>query len=87
MTGALNFRTILHVQVMLLIFLFIGTLLIAGFLGYHCSLIARGMTSYETFKWQDYKDHCMEVARDSRCLPCSSWSCMFIELLHQMLAC
>ncbi len=53
-------------QVMLLIFLSIGTLLIACFLGYHCSLIVKGMTSYETFKWQDYKDHCKAVAQDSR---------------------
>ena len=68
MNSALFFRLVLYPQVMLLIFLFIGTLLIAGFLGYHCSLIARGMTSYETFKWQDYKDHCMEIAGDSRCL-------------------
>lgn len=51
---------------MLLIFLSIGSLLLAAFLGHHCSLIARGMTSYETFKWQDYRDHCMEVARGSR---------------------
>ena len=55
------------VQVMLLIFLSIGTLLITCFFGYHCSLIVKGMTSYETFKWQDYKDHCMEVAQDARC--------------------
>ncbi|DBB03919.1 TPA: hypothetical protein ACH3X1_013001 [Trebouxia sp. C0004] len=54
------------VPVMLLIFLSIGTLLIACFLGYHCSLIVKGMTSYETFKWQDYKDHCKAVAQDSR---------------------
>ena len=58
-------------QVMLLIFLSIGTLLIACFLGYHCSLIVKGMTSYETFKWQDYKAHCKAVAQDSRYASCT----------------
>ena len=52
---------------MLLVFLSLGTLMIGCFFAYHCSLIARGMTSYETFKWQDYKDHCMEMAQESRC--------------------
>ena len=59
-------KPVICLQVMLLIFLSIGTLLIACFLGYHCSLIARGMTTYETFKWQDYKDHCLAVAQESR---------------------
>ncbi|KAA6424267.1 MAG: putative S-acyltransferase [Trebouxia sp. A1-2] len=62
------------IPVMLLIFLSIGTLLIACFLGYHCSLIVKGMTSYETFKWQDYRDHCKAVAQDSRsAVSLSSW--------------
>ncbi|KAL3139714.1 hypothetical protein ABBQ38_004020 [Trebouxia sp. C0009 RCD-2024] len=54
------------VPTMLLVFLSLGTLMIGCFFAYHCSLIARGMTSYETFKWQDYKDHCMEMAKESR---------------------
>lgn len=54
------------VPTMLLVFLSLGTLMIGCFFAYHCSLIAKGMTSYETFKWQDYKDHCMEVAQESR---------------------
>lgn len=53
-------------QVMLLLFLSIGSLLVGAFLSYHCSLIARGMTSYETFKWQDYKDHCRALAEEAR---------------------
>ena len=53
-------------QVMLLLFLSIGSLLVGAFLSYHISLIARGMTSYETFKWQDYKDHCRELAEEAR---------------------
>lgn len=54
------------VPTMLLVFLSLGTLMIGCFFAYHCSLIARGMTSYETFKWQDYKDHCMDMAKQSR---------------------
>lgn len=53
-------------QVMLLLFLSIGSLLVGAFLSYHISLIARGVTSYETFKWQDYKDHCRELAEEAR---------------------
>ena len=51
---------------MLLLFLSIGSLLVGAFLAYHCSLVARGVTSYETFKWQDYRDHCREVVEESR---------------------
>lgn len=32
----------------------------------HCSLIVRGKTMYETFKWLDYKDHCIDMAQESR---------------------
>lgn len=61
---------------MLLVFLSLGTLMIGCFFAYHCSLIARGMTSYETFKWQDYKDHCMEMAKESRCSETAvHWKC------------
>ena len=41
--------------------------MVGCFFAYHCSLIVRGKTTNETFKWQDYKDHCMEMARQSRC--------------------
>ena len=54
-------------QTMLLVFLFLGMLMVGCFFAYHCSLIAKGMTSYETFKWRDYKDHCIEMAQESRC--------------------
>ena len=54
-------------QTMLLVFLSLGTLMVGCFFAYHCSLIVRGKTTNETFKWQDYKDHCMEMARESRC--------------------
>ena len=54
-------------QTMLLVFLSLGTLMVGCFFAYHCSLIVRGKTTNETFKWQDYKDHCIEMARESRC--------------------
>ena len=52
---------------MLLIFLCLGALMVGCFFAYHCYLIAKGTTSYETFKWQDYREHCMEMASESRC--------------------
>ena len=57
--------------------------MIGCFFAYHCSLIAKGMTSYETFKWQDYKDHCMEVAQESRC---RSQDCMSIAYIFIYIA-
>lgn len=55
------------VQTMLLVFLSLGTLMVGWLFALNCSLIVRGKTMYETFKWLDYKDHCIEMARESRC--------------------
>ena len=49
--------------------------MVGCFFAYHCSLIVRGKTTSETFKWQDYKDHCMEMARESRCGPKAAFEC------------
>ena len=70
-------QSVCVIQVMLLLFLSIGSLLVGAFLTYHISLIIRGMTSYETFKWQDYRDHCRELAEEAR----------YVALCHEVLCC
>lgn len=43
-----------NTQVLLIVFLFLVTLLLAGFFGYHAHLCMTNTTTNETFKWQDY---------------------------------
>ena len=49
-------------QVVLLLFLVVGSLLVGLFLGYHLLLARWNMTTYESYKWRDYKHHCLEAA-------------------------
>ena len=51
-----------RVQVVLLLFLVVGSVLVGLFLGYHLLLARSNMTSYESYKWRDYKQHCLEAA-------------------------
>ncbi|KAK6911485.1 Palmitoyltransferase, DHHC domain [Dillenia turbinata] len=43
-----------NTQVLLMVFLIIVALLLAGFFGYHANLCLTNTTTNETFKWQDY---------------------------------
>nr|AQY17496.1 putative protein S-acyltransferase 17 [Liriodendron chinense] len=43
-----------NTQILLMVFLAIVSLLLAGFFGYHTHLCLTNMTTNETFKWQDY---------------------------------
>ncbi|GAB2287364.1 Probable protein S-acyltransferase 17 [Dionaea muscipula] len=43
-----------NTQILLLVFLVIVSLLMAGFFGYHAKLCLTNTTTNETFKWQDY---------------------------------
>ncbi|XP_039146285.1 probable protein S-acyltransferase 17 [Dioscorea cayenensis subsp. rotundata] len=43
-----------NTQVLLIVFLFLVTLLLAGFFAYHTHLCMTNTTTNETFKWQDY---------------------------------
>lgn len=43
-----------NTQILLIVFLAIVSLLLAGFLGYHAHLCLTNTTTNETFKWQDY---------------------------------
>ncbi|KAK9086606.1 hypothetical protein Syun_029000 [Stephania yunnanensis] len=45
-----------NTQILLMVFLAVVSLLLAGFFGYHAHLCMRNMTTNETFKWQDYKN-------------------------------
>ncbi|KAK9146811.1 hypothetical protein Sjap_006714 [Stephania japonica] len=45
-----------NTQILLMVFLAVVSLLLAGFFGYHAHLCVRNMTTNETFKWQDYKN-------------------------------
>lgn len=49
-------------QVVLLLFLLVGSVLVGLFLGYHLLLAWWNMTTYESYKWRDYKHHCLEAA-------------------------
>lgn len=55
----------------MLVFLVIAALMMTCFLGYHLVLVARGMTTYETFKrrmWQEEATYAAEVeAADRYC--------------------
>eukprot|EP00252_Welwitschia_mirabilis_P025576 TRINITY_DN8054_c0_g2_i1.p1 TRINITY_DN8054_c0_g2~~TRINITY_DN8054_c0_g2_i1.p1 ORF type:complete len:184 (-),score=20.39 TRINITY_DN8054_c0_g2_i1:236-787(-) len=44
-----------HTHVLLVIFLAVLSLLLAGFFGYHVYLVMTNMTTNETFKWDNYK--------------------------------
>lgn len=62
----------------IIVFLVIAALMMSCFLGYHLALVARGMTTYETFKrrmWQEEATYATEVeAADRYChsvlMPC-----------------
>ncbi|KAG2695396.1 hypothetical protein I3760_07G011300 [Carya illinoinensis] len=43
-----------NTQILLMVFLAIVSLLLAGFFGYHANLCLTNTTTNETFKWQDY---------------------------------
>ncbi|KAJ0014462.1 hypothetical protein Pint_19925 [Pistacia integerrima] len=43
-----------NTQILLMVFLAIVSLLLAGFFGYHANLCRTNTTTNETFKWQDY---------------------------------
>lgn len=43
-----------NTQILLMVFLAIVSLLLAGFFGYHAKLCVTNTTTNETFKWQDY---------------------------------
>ncbi|XP_043722807.1 probable protein S-acyltransferase 17 [Telopea speciosissima] len=43
-----------NTQILLMVFLVIVSLLLAGFFGYHAHLCLTNTTTNETFKWQDY---------------------------------
>ncbi|XP_048424534.1 probable protein S-acyltransferase 17 isoform X2 [Pyrus x bretschneideri] len=43
-----------NTQILLMVFLAIVSLLLAGFFGYHAKLCLTNTTTNETFKWQDY---------------------------------
>ncbi|RDY04526.1 putative protein S-acyltransferase 17, partial [Mucuna pruriens] len=45
-----------NTQILLMVFLAIVGMLLAGFLGYHAKLCLSNTTTNETFKWQDYTD-------------------------------
>lgn len=48
----------------IIVFLAIAALMMTCFLGYHLMLVARGMTTYETFKrrlWQEEATYAAEV--------------------------
>ena len=51
-----------RVQVVLLLFLVVGSVLVGLFLGYHLLLARGNMTSNESYKWRDYKQRCLEAA-------------------------
>lgn len=53
-------------QTMLLVFLSLGTLMVGWLFALNCSLVVRGMTMCETFKWLDYKEHCIQMVQESR---------------------
>eukprot|EP00268_Persea_americana_P051249 TRINITY_DN5645_c0_g1_i4.p1 TRINITY_DN5645_c0_g1~~TRINITY_DN5645_c0_g1_i4.p1 ORF type:complete len:187 (-),score=29.93 TRINITY_DN5645_c0_g1_i4:280-840(-) len=43
-----------NTQILLMVFLAVVSLLLAGFFGYHAHLCLTNTTTNETFKWQDY---------------------------------
>ncbi|KAG8649703.1 probable protein S-acyltransferase 17 isoform X2 [Manihot esculenta] len=43
-----------NTQILLMVFLAIVSLLLAGFFGYHANLCLKNTTTNETFKWQEY---------------------------------
>ncbi|XP_011014646.1 PREDICTED: probable protein S-acyltransferase 17 [Populus euphratica] len=43
-----------NTQLLLMVFLVIVSLLLAGFFGYHANLCLTNTTTNETFKWEDY---------------------------------
>ncbi|KAF5746978.1 DHHC-type zinc finger family protein isoform 1 [Tripterygium wilfordii] len=43
-----------NTQILLMVFLAIVSLLLAGFLGYHINLCLKNTTTNETFKWEEY---------------------------------
>ncbi|WCJ43561.1 DHHC-type zinc finger family protein [Euphorbia peplus] len=43
-----------NTQILLLVFLAVVSLLLAGFFGYHANLCLKNTTTNETFKWQEY---------------------------------
>ncbi|XP_057439431.1 probable protein S-acyltransferase 17 isoform X2 [Lotus japonicus] len=45
-----------NTQILLIVFLAIITMLLAGFFGYHTKLCLSNTTTNETFKWQDHMD-------------------------------
>ncbi|KAH1195953.1 putative protein S-acyltransferase 17 [Glycine max] len=45
-----------NTQILLMVFLAIVGMLLAGFFGYHAKLCLTNTTTNETFKWQDYMD-------------------------------
>ncbi|KAK7397254.1 hypothetical protein VNO78_18421 [Psophocarpus tetragonolobus] len=45
-----------NTQILLMVFLAIVGMLLAGFFGYHAKLCLSNTTTNETFKWQDYMD-------------------------------
>eukprot|EP00891_Asterochloris_glomerata_P008224 jgi/Astpho2/8224/fgenesh1_pg.00122_%23_8_t len=49
-------------QVVMLLFLGVGSVLVGLFLGYHLLLARWNMTTYESYKWRDYEHHCLEAA-------------------------
>ncbi|KAK3031620.1 hypothetical protein RJ639_035626 [Escallonia herrerae] len=51
-----------NTQVLLVVFLAIVSLLLAGFFGYHANLCLENTTTNETYKWQDYISWQMKIS-------------------------